>query len=205
MSRRNRSGTDRPQRTRRARPTVRRARSRSASTVTESEIVETLRDLVADEPQGGRLYLVQWRDRPGAVFREALATCGICAASPMQVEAYAHLCGAGRWNRTLYGSRGTSRSFPAAWTVPGLGVGIRSAFLPRNQDALRALLAADRPLCVIDRNTGAAMSPSVSYGLIWLPPVELQGWEITGAAFEWPDGSATLDPPGVLLEAIRDD
>ena len=188
-----------PRRTRR-RHHVRRTAAKS-SAVETSVIVETLRDLVADEPQAGRFYVVQWRDRPGTVFRDALATCGILSPTQGQVDQYAHLVAGGRYNGDLYGSRGTSRTYPSRWLVPGLGMGIRSAFLPRNQDALELWLHGARPMCVVDRDTGAPRSPATSYGMIWLPPCEAVGYDLTGQGYEWPDGSSTLDPPSVFFEA----
>jgi hypothetical protein len=191
-------------RTRRSkRPRLRaRHKTRAADPRGSGDLTEILRDLVSDDPQGGRLYLVQWRDRASAIFRDALATCGIAATSA-QIDAYAHLCAAGRWNRELYGSRGTSRTYPARWLCPGLGLGLRSAFLPRNQDALGFMLADRAPMCVIDRASGAAMSPAVSYGLIWLPPVDLVDHELTGQAYTWADGSGTLDPHPSIMAVIE--
>ena len=178
----------------------RRARSKPRAHAEEvSALVESLRELVSDEPEAGKLYQIQWRDRPGSVFRNALATCGIVNPSQHQVEQYAHLVAGGRYNGNLYASRGTSRSYPSRWLVPGLGVGVRSAFLPRNQDALELMLHGKKPMCVVDRATGAAMSPSTHYGMIWLPPCEVSGHDLTGESYEWPDGSSALDPPPVFF------
>lgn len=184
---------------RRARQTLLRRRRAALSPA-----VEALERLAADEPLGGRLYRVQWDDTPGRVIKMALQSCDIDQTRE-RCTAYAHLIGAGEWNRTLYGSASSSRAYPSRWLVPGLGTGSRAAWRSRNMDAMAAIIEGGRVRCTIDRKTGAAASPWTSYGLIWLPPVTLEGWDLTTSHTQWDDGSSTLDPPRAILERLDDD
>lgn len=171
--------------------------------VDEPEVIELLRELVRDEPEPGKLYQVQFRDRPATLARTILQrSANIASPTAAQVDAYMHLLAAGRYNGSLYGSSSSSNTYPARWLVPGLGLGIRAAWLTRNLDALNRLLQQDPVSCVVDRRTGAAQTPHTSYGLVWCPPVELVGTEITTEPFVYDDGASPLDPPSTILEAI---
>lgn len=158
---------------------------------------------MSDDPRGGRFYCVQFRDRPADVVRHTLASCGIEHPTAAQIDAYMHLLGGGRYNPSLYGSRSTSIAFPSRWMVPGLGVGIRCAWLPRNQDALDAYIRGRTPKRTIDEKTGAAMTPHTAWGMLWLCPVELVDGELTTSMTEWSDGSSTLDPPAPFLTGME--
>ncbi len=163
------------------------------------ELVELLRELVSDTPRGGAFYQVQFRDRPGDFIRAALASCGIDRPTAAQLDEYMHLVAGGRFNSDLHGTYSSSIIYPDRWLVPGLRMGIRTAWLPRNEDALDLYLRGGSPQCAVDRRTGVALTPATSLGLVWAPPVELVAGELTTETFSWDDGSSTLDPPAPFL------
>lgn len=188
-----------------ARPSVNPPESLEARPANDPPLVGLLRALVSDEPQGACLYQVQWGDRPVVVVRKILASCGIARPTRAQVDEYFHILAGGRYNSTLYGSASSSVTYPSRWLVPGLGLGLRAAWLPRNEDALDLYLRGQAPQCVIDRRTGCATSPATSRGMIWAPPVELLGREITTETHQWDDGSPVLDPPLAIMESITNE
>lgn len=176
-----------------------------ASFVAEDEppVVEMLRELVVDEPMPGKLYQVQFRDRPADLARTIIRrSANVANPTAAQVDQYMHLLAAGSYNGELYGTHSHSNTYPDRWLVPGLGRGLRAAWLTRNLDALDCLLRGEPLLCVVDRRTGTALTPHTSYGLIWCPPVELIGTELTTEPFVYDNGASTLDPPTPILEAI---
>lgn len=166
----------------------------------EPALVELLRELVSDSPRGGAFYTVQFGDRPADFARACLRSCGIDSPTASQVDQYMHLVGAGLYNSSLYGSQSTSLVYPARWLVPGLGIGVRAAWLPRNDDALDLYLRGQRPRCTINARTGAALTPETSRGMLWAPLVELVDDEITTDIYTWNDGASLLDPPLPFLE-----
>lgn len=113
---------------------------------------------------------------------------------------YVHCMSSGpRWNLPLYGTPSTSRQFDKRHLVPGLGMGIRVAFLARNADALGLLLGGRLPAMTVDPKTGSAKSSDSSRGLVWLPPAAIKDGELT-CEDPWSDGSTSLDPPPELFE-----
>jgi hypothetical protein len=164
-----------------------------------------LSDLVSDEPVPRSLYRVQWDDTPKSVAARALAQVG--PHTDRDVLEYIHAFSAGAYNLGQFGTPATSRAYPKQMLVPGLGLGLRVAFLPRNQDALEQMLAGQMPRIVVDPRTGKPASPHTSYGLIWLPAVDpdaLARGEVTCSGHEWPDGSSALDPDPQLLELLQE-
>ncbi len=164
-----------------------------------------LSDLVSDDPRPRSLYRIQWDDTPKGVADRALAHAG--PHTDRDVLEYIHVFSAGSYNLGQFGTPATSRTYPQRMLVPGLGLGLRVAFLPRNQDALEQMLTGQMPRIVVDPRTGKPASPHTSYGLIWLPAVDpdaLALGEVTCSGYEWPDGSSALDPDPKLLELLQE-
>lgn len=164
-----------------------------------------LQAFVSDEPRPGFFYQVQDGDTLPDVAAAALESVG--DFTDEQLEQYIFCISSGpRWNVRKYSTPSTSKSFGNALLVPGLGRGIRVAFLPRNDDALDAMLEGRMPLMTVDARTGAPIGDHGAFGLLWLPPVdavELAAGEVTCAPFSWTDGSSTIDPPPELLALLR--
>ena len=95
-----------------------------------------------DEPMPGKLYQVQFRDRPADLARTIIRrSANVANPTAAQVDQYMHLLAAGSYNGELYGTHSHSNTYPDRWLVPGLGRGLRAAWLTRNLDALDCLLA----------------------------------------------------------------
>lgn len=168
------------------------------------KIEALLVDLVADDAKPGGLYRVQWTDNVWDVADRALSVVG--PHTKGDVLEYIHCMSAGDFNRTQFGTESTSRRYPNKYLVPGLGIGLRVAFMPRNQDGIDQMLAGNLPRMVVDPRTGKPASAHTSYGLIWLPPVDadaLAAGEVTCGGHEWPDGSSAINPDPKLLNLLE--
>lgn len=158
---------------------------------------ELLEQYVSDDPCPGHFYQIQPHDTPTGVAAQAL---GADAAEENLID-YIHCWASGpNYNMPMFATPSTSKTFPHRLLVPGKRLGVRVAFLPRNDDALGAMLEGRLPRRTVDPDTGAPRGVGRSYGLLWLPPVDE---EYSCASFEWPDGSSTIDPPPALLEMLR--
>ena len=173
---------------------------------TRIEAIETLlKQYVTDDPYPNRFYLVQFGDTPESVARAALKHFG--DPTPAQVLDYVHCYSGCTHNLDNYGTPSLSRSFSKRLLVPGLGLGLRVAFLPRNADALGLMLGGLAPRMTVDRRTGAPAANSTSYGLLWLPPIDPEAFtqgEVTCSGYEWEDGTSGLEPPPKLFELLEE-
>ena len=152
-------------------------------------------------PRPGWFYQLEPRDTPLGIARAVLEHVQRNSRIPIRVTGahcldYWHTVSSGRYNLRTYGSPSTSRRFPARLLVPGAGLGLRPAFLPRHADA-RACFAAGRlPPRTVDQQ-GASIGGGDCLGALWLPPVDDQALahgEVSCAALSWADGSSTIDP-----------
>lgn len=169
-------------------------------------IAHLLERFVADDPAPGFFYQVQPGDRLPDVAAAALGRVG--AFSRRQLEQYVFCISSGpQWNVAKYGTPSVTKAFGNELLVPGLGKGVRVAFLPRNEDALDSMLQGRSPAMRVDPKSGRPRGDMFdAYGLLWLPPVdagELSRGEISCAAFSWPDGSSSIDPPTELLVLLE--
>lgn len=149
------------------------------------------------DPRGGAFYQIRTGDTPETVARAVLQSVG--RYTKANVLDYIHVFSSSRYNLDRYGSPSTSRSFDAAWLVPGIGQGLRAAFLPRNADALEAIAHRRLPRRTTDARTGEGTDPNADQlGVIWLPPVsadDLAQGRVTCAHRTWDDGSSSIEPP----------
>jgi hypothetical protein len=171
-------------------------------------IEELLDEFVSDTPRPGFFYQIRGADTLASVSRDALDSIGPHAKSAR--TSYMHCLQSGpNWNMRLYGTKSTTKSFPKENLVPGKGIGILVAFLPRNMDAHARMLRGELPTMTVDKKDGKPLSvpsPFVDRGLVWFPPVDeesLAEGEPTCAPFSWDDGSSTIDPPPQLLELLE--
>lgn len=185
---------------------VRRRRRRTRKDARRHRIEQLLERYVSDEPVPGRFYQAQPGDTLPDVAACALSTVG--AHTRAQLLQYVYCIQSGpRWNVAKYATPSTTRVFGPELLVPGLGMGIRVAFLPRNEDALGKMLEEGvMPVMAVDPQTGAPLSDDDALGLIWLPPVSAENLEqgdVTCAPYSWSDGSSTIDPPPELLALLE--
>lgn len=170
-------------------------------------IERLLAAFVADDPTPNHFYQVQEGDTLPDVAAAALRTI-VARPTREQIRQYIFCISSGpRWNVRTYATPSTSKSFGSDLLVPGKGFGLRVAFLPRNDDALDAMLEDGRlPQMTTDPRTGAPSGDFGQFGLLWLPPVDpeaLGAGEVTCAPYSWSDGSSTIDPPPELLALLR--
>ncbi len=143
----------------------------------------------------GTFCLVDPDATPETIARAALASVGPFTES--QVLDYVYCFTSSPWNLALYGGPSTSKRYPRRWIIPGFGQGVRAAFLPRNADALEMMANGVIPPRAVDESTAKALTESVSYGLLGLPPIcpeQRALGVVTCAPFSWDDGSSTIDP-----------
>lgn len=169
-------------------------------------IAELLDDNLSFRPRPGYFYPIVKGDTMKSVARRALETLGPCTEAT--IVSYIHSIGSGQYNIGRYGTRSTTKSFPATYLVPCIKQGIRVAFQPRNVDAVAAMREGTMPKMVVDQKTGAPLPGSCyhHYGLIWLPPVDAKPFEdgiITCAGYSWEDGSSTIDPDPELMALLE--
>ena len=178
------------------------------------EIESLLGEFISDTPRPGFFYQIKRDDTLADITRTALNTVG-----PHTEKArlsYMHCLQSGpNWNLPTYGTPSVTKTFPKKYLVPGINMGVRVAFLPRNEDAHALMLQGIRAKIAVDPTKGAPLrneSPPifpttpVHYGLLWLPPVDedsLASGEPTCAPFSWDDDSSTIDPPPQLLELLE--
>lgn len=163
----------------------------------KDKVSTLLEELVSDFPTPGRFYQIQPEDAPLAVALEAL---GPEAQAQDGVEYLRCISSGPRWNMPLYATTSPSKQYPNAYLVPGVRLGVRVAFLPRNEDALDLMLRGRMPKTAVDPTSGKPISEGSSYGLLWLPPVDD---EFSCAGYEWEDGSSAIDPPPDLFEVLE--
>jgi hypothetical protein len=185
---------------RRGRP---RARARSSearvtrsSRAIKTELEQLLERYVTDDPTPNAFYQVQPGDTPIGVASAAL---GADADAQAVTEYLMCIASGPNWNMPLYGTPSTSKKYPASLLVPGVQIGVRVAFLPRNEDALGLMLKERSPRMSVHAQTGESLLPGDSYGLLWLPPV---ADDFSCAGYSWEDGSSAIDPPPAILERL---
>lgn len=173
--------------------------------VEQTRLDELLEQYFAIDSEPGNFYQVVATDTFEGVARAALKTV-IPNPTDAQILAYIHCISAGPYNLDKYGSPSTSKVFPQQWLVPGLGQGLRAAFLPRNADGVAAFGAGLMPVRTVDPKTARGITSDSAYGLIWLPPVSAEDLEgagvVTCAPFSYDDGSSTIDPDPELLSLL---
>lgn len=167
--------------------------------------LEELLDLhLASEPTPGKFYQVQAGDTPEFVLRAALEDVGTHREG--HLVDYLYCVVSSPWNLDLYGTPSTSRSYPQRFLVPGIGLGVRAAFLPRNAEALAMMRQGLSPSRTVDRDGRATDDSAQAFGLLWLPPVCPECLDvddqITCAPFSWEDGTSTINPDPELLALL---
>ncbi len=171
-----------------------------------SELDVMLEHYFATDETPGRFYAVQPGDTPETIARAALTLIGSTRPSRQQILDYIYCFTSATYNLDHYGSTSTSLSFPAKWKVPGLGLGLRAAFLPRNADAIDLMthgLPVPRTVDEQGRPTNAEAS---SHGTIWLPPVDperLPDGVVTCEGFSYTCGTSGLEPDPALLRLLE--
>jgi hypothetical protein len=164
----------------------------------QEQVAEILRSLVSSKPEPGYFYQVQPDDTPMSVALQAL---GEKATTEDALDYLRSISSGPRWNMPLYSTPSTSKAYPDAFMVPGKRLGVRVAFLPRNQDALSLLLEGKKVSMSVDPISGDPKTPAdTSLGLLWFPPVDET---FSCAAYSWEDGSSSIDPPPDLLELLE--
>lgn len=106
-----------------------------------------------------------------------------------------------RWNRKLYGrtaAKKTANSAGETWYASD-GTVIKPAWLPRNEDADAAVLAARAPKRNI-YNDGKKMGPGSSYGTVYVPRFNVELARDQGVFVV--DDDANYDPPAEFLALL---
>lgn len=170
---------------------------------------ETRRDVddidaqTSDVPRPGYFYTLQPGDTPLGVARRALECLGSVTAA--MVVDYWYSISSSRFNLGRYGTPSTSKRFPRRLLVPGLGLGLRVAFLPRNADAIACFRRDRLPPRTVD-DDGVALGGGESRGTLWFPPVDdelLADGIVTCNTYSWHDQSSTIEPDPDLMERLR--
>ena len=133
--------------------------------------IDLLERFFALEPTPGHFYTVRPRDTPETIARDALRTVTSRPTRHM-VNEYIWCFSAAEFNLERYGSRSTSKSFTSRWLVPGLGLGLRAAFLPRNADAFELMVEGWNVPRTVDDQGNRVDDDAGSMGTIWLPAVD---------------------------------
>lgn len=186
-------------------PAPSRARNRGLSRA--ERLGQLLDELVSNTPRLGRLVQLDASQTPLGAVDEAFRAAGL-ETFVQQREHYAHCMASGRFNSSIYGTPSVSKRFPKSLLAPGTGIGLRVAFLPRNEDAMAALRVGRMPRMTVDRQTGAPLTGDTSLGLLWFPPIDEVGVRAglmpSCAAFSWADGASAIDPPSELLALLEE-
>ncbi len=158
---------------------------------------------VAAEPRPCKFYQLQPGDTPYTVSRRALGSVGRHTAA--HVLEYWRCVTSCQYNLGIWGGRSTTKRYPAELLAPGIGLGIRVAFLPRNEDALRAMAMGSHPQVCVDKD-GAELGLGESLGAPWLPHVDreaLADGEVTCRTYSWGDGTSSLEPDPELIALLE--
>lgn len=152
-------------------------------------------------PAPGSFYLVKPGDTLSGIARDVLDAYqeGLGVSGPSRL-AYMHcVTGGSQWNRRLYASPSYGKDFPQYTFVDGLG--LRRAFSPWHDDARARLRAGQWPERAVlhDREGRRINGMGAAHGLLWLP--DIQGFQYLDGY--WIPTCAELDPPVVLLRALR--
>ena len=170
-----------------------------------NQLTELLSSYLSDSARPRTLYTIGPGDTLKSVAAAALGAVG--PHSQAQVIEYMTAIAAVPFNLARYGTRSTSQSYPASWLVPGLQMGIRVAFLERNDDAVTAMRSGRLPVRTVDPDTGKPLGTGDSLGTLWLPPVcptQLGEGTVTCLPFDWADGSSTYNPDPSLLRLLEE-
>lgn len=173
----------------------------------QERIDALLRHYVSPTPSFGRLVQVRSGQTLESLVREAFDEIG--RSTLEQRIHYIHCMSSGRYNSGVYGTPSVSKKFGSELLSPGTGIGLRVAFLPRNEDALHAMSVGRMPKMTVDSRTGEPKTSDRSLGMVWMPPVYEEGirrGELpTCAPYSHEDGSSTIDPPPELLGLLEEE
>lgn len=168
-------------------------------------LAELIAQNVRNEPSFGYFYPIKTGDTLPGIVKRLFDTIG--GASVEQRLHYIHCLSSGHYNAGRYGTPSTSKRFGKDLCVPGNGIGLRVAFLPRNEDALAAMARGRMPQMTVDPKTGEPIGLDAHLGVLWLLPVDEQGVRAgelpSCSAYSYHDGSSTIDPPPELLELLE--
>lgn len=168
-------------------------------------IAELLARFSSTTPQVFKLVRIRSGQSIESVVREAFDL--ICQTTVEQRRHYIHCVSSSSYNAAVYGTPSTTKRFGAELLTPGTGLGLRVAFLPRNEDAYHAMLVGNMPSMTVDSRTGEPRTTDTSLGMVWLPPVYEEGLRRgdlpTCAPYSYEDGSSTIDPPPSLLVLLK--
>lgn len=174
--------------------------------VVEDGLQALLERYIAAVPSACHFYAICPGDTPQTIGKAVLHQVGGVEPAPELVDEYVWCFSAASYNLQRYGSRSTSNSYPARWIVPGLGLGLRAAFLPRNADAIDLLAHGRAVPRTVDERGVRVVDDACHYGTLWLPavcPDELASRVVTCAPLPHPDGSVSLEPPPALLAQLE--
>lgn len=175
-------------------------------TAAHASLEELLEHYFDAEETPGRFYTIQPGDTPETIARAVLSKL-VERPTRQQILDYIHVFSSCSYNLDRYGSRSTSLSFPAKWCVPGLGLGLRAAFLPRNADAIDQM-AAGLPVPRTVDDQGRPLDPEASsHGTVWLCPVDPERLRdegvVTCEGFAYECGTSQLEPDPMLLHRLE--
>lgn len=165
---------------------------------------QVLNPLVSATPRPGRFYQVI-ANGPNAsgnngVLAQALNSVAPGRGSNAQLRlAYLDHMTRG-WN-LIYSRNVPTGDWPALYNFRGVNLG--PAWLPRNDNAVAAIVAGRMPQRTIAAN-GAASGGGSSYGLLWLPDIDAEELQQAAALRikDRPDGSDPYMPPPELLNLL---
>lgn len=127
------------------------------------------------------------------LIRDVMKTHGI-EATPAQRTEYGMMIERSQWNQALYG-----RNAEPQWNLQVNGRTVRAAFRPAHKDADQVIIAQGKRPGRNIRNDGSRNGAGTSYGLLWLPGIDLELLESTGVMAPLP---GTEEPPGELLSLL---
>ena len=177
-------------------------------------LVEILEELVAPagSPTPGKFYQIRQGDNLATIARQALnATVpgmgddGADGKGGQRRLDYIYcITSSPNWNMPLYASPSFSNTFPSFYGVNGMG--LRRAFFPWHENAVKSALQGNMPRRAITQDGSRITGRGSDYGLLWLPPVNpaalSQFSQVTCAHVDWSDGSSSIDPPPELLARL---
>lgn len=165
---------------------------------------DVLNPLVSATPRPGRFYKVI-KDGPDAsgdngVLAQALNSIapGRGSNATLRLKYLDHMTRG--WN-LIYSRNIATDYWPAPYNFRGVNIG--PAWLPRNDNAVEAIVEGRMPKRTIAAN-GAETGGGSSYGLLWLPDIEADELEHAAAIRikQRDDGSDPYMPPPELLSLL---
>lgn len=170
------------------------------------KIAELMEKWCSSKPKFGRLVQVRVGQSIEQMVHEAFDEVGKSTAA--QREHYIHCMSSSNYNAETYGTPSTSKRFGTELLAPGSGLGLRVAFLPRNEDAYHAMSVGRMPKMTVDPKTGEPRTSDRALGMVWMPPVWEEGvhrGELpTCAPYSYENGDSTINPPPSLLSLLEE-